>query len=383
MPDLSGTEPIKPPKSGKPVQQRRRDQTEKRVAEYRSVFKQGLGTEWVDDYLRQLFKFTDLNDDELRESREPDLTDLEIDETDITAIDPELVKLFMTAPGKHHLVVSLSCSFSQHFITRALAYDFLRSSGEIHVLGNKSSFTHSEIFEKKQVFNFEDPADYLLNPFIVVNNLDSFTLDLLTPLFGEMIFPERELSPSQGDALQRHLIKIYNQYGNKSMLPHLFSSLRSASGKEEKVMGERLQTFFKQNRREAFFDTDPYHYPPQPLTIFEFQHFNQDQPMAAVALLCTLFQIIQPRWNKKVNQRSIILLDGTHPLLKKGSGMRFLELTGQAFQQSGGALVTSVSGFKKFISSGPGEVFSQLRPLSCAGQKISNKRVTPIKDSGL
>lgn len=339
-----------------------------------SVLADGPGSEWIDDLFRQFLKYGGGYEDKILETREPDITELNGDDTDISSLDPALIELFMSAPGNHHLLISLSCTFSQHFIIRALAHEFLKTSEKISVLGMKSAFGDSEMFSERQDFTFEDPAGFSLNPFLVIDNLDEPTLDILIPLMGEMIFPEKDLSGNQQEILRHHITDAFCQ---NTPMNYLANSLMSGPGKQEKIMGQKLLSFLKKNGRKAYFEDDPYSYPSQPLEVFEFKQFKHDKPMASVALLAVLFNIIQTKCNEKDYSRSIILLDGTHSLLKKGSGERFLNLAGEAFKNSGGAIVTSVGGFKKFLQSSHGKVLSQLGSLFYTDQPISdkNKRV--------
>lgn len=328
------------------------------------------------DYIETLYRSYRNYGKGTTEAREPEVANPDFNETDISSLDPDLVELFLSAPGKDHLIVSLTCTISQHFIIRTLAYDFIKSGGSISVLGMKSSFTQSGIIENKQDVTFDDPADFSLNPFLVINQLDSNTLEMLVSIVGEMTFPGRHLSQGQIEILVTQMIALFKDHGPMTSFQLLSTSLKSASGREEQKLGEKISAFLKKNRRGAYFDSNPNRFAPKPLEVFEFQRFRHDDAMASVAVLSVLFNIIQNRLHKNDRKRSIVLFDGAHSLLHKGSGERFIKFAGEAVNASGGAFVISVSGFKQFKQSKPGVVLSQLSPVYMTDQPLSGK---PIK----
>lgn len=274
------------------------------------------------------------------------------------------VNLFDNPSGNFNgCVVGTSGSGKSAFLNE-LAERYLAMGAKVWILDVGRSYEKLCQSLGGQFIEFTKDANVRLNPFSMANDIDE-DMEMLKPLFGQMISPTEPLDDYEMAQLELAIRSVWEAHGANASVDHLAEKLRLAchsggtlEADEAESCDPRIRDLAVQltsytsagsyghyfaGRHTVDFSSN--------LVVLELEELKSKKDLQSVALFILMYRITQEMYLAPREQPKVVIMDEAWDLLTGGKTGDFIEAGYRRARKYGGAFLTGTQGVNDYYRS--------------------------------
>lgn len=278
------------------------------------------------------------------------------------------VNLFDNPSGNYNAcVVGTSGSGKSAFLNE-VAQRYLAMGAKVWIIDVGRSYEKLCRSLGGQFIEFNKESNIVLNPFTMVTDIDD-DMEMLKPLFAQMISPSRALSDYELSQLEINLRDLWSCDGRDSTVAGLAERLLTncASGgagsnqtdvPESTVcdprirdMGVQLASYTMGGSYGKYFIGEHTVNFNSNLVVLELEELKSKKDLQAVALFILMYRITQEMYLAPREQPKVVIMDEAWDLLTGGSTGDFIEAGYRRARKYGGSFMTGTQGVDDYYRS--------------------------------
>jgi conjugal transfer ATP-binding protein TraC len=273
------------------------------------------------------------------------------------------INLFDNPSGNYNAcVVGTSGSGKSAFLNE-LAQRYLAMGAKVWIIDVGRSYEKLCRSLGGQFIEFSKESSVVLNPFTMVNDIDD-DMEMLKPLFAQMISPSRPLTDYESSQLEINLRALWVAEGRNSTVAGLAERLLTncASGgagfagqdaidDESRVcdprvrdMGVQLSSYMMGGSYARYFTGEHTVNFSSNLVVLELEELKSKKDLQAVTLFILMYRITQEMYLAPREQPKVVIIDEAWDLMDGGSSGDFIEAGYRRARKYGGSFITGTQG---------------------------------------
>jgi conjugal transfer ATP-binding protein TraC len=295
------------------------------------------------------------------------------------------IDLFANSGNYNACVVGTSGSGKSVFMND-MAYSYLSTGARVWCIDIGHSYEKLCALLGGQYIEFTDDVDIQVNPFALVTNIDE-DIEMLVPMFAQMISPSAPLSDYLRRQLQMHVVSVWYDFGTSATVDHLMHSLLNnceKGGPNPQMADEqyrtRIQSMTYEERQQycdprvrdmgvqiwPYSSDGPYgkyfnrgcniNFAAD-FVVLELEQLNQKKDLQTVILFLLMYKITQEMYQGGRERKKLCIIDEAWQLLSGGSasGAEFIEVGYRRARKYGAAFLTATQSVADYYKSAPAE----------------------------
>jgi conjugal transfer ATP-binding protein TraC len=252
--------------------------------------------------------------------------------------------------GNYNACIAGASGSGKSVFTNEFAVSIVSTGGKVRIIDVGRSYQNTCQKLGGQFIEFSRNTTLSLNPFSKITNIKE-ELEILSPLFGQMVSPSKDLDDWEKQTLERTIEEVFVVHGTKTTIDDIASALKAHEDIRGRDLGTQLFSYTSVGRRGKFFMGENNCDFNNPLVLLELEELKSDPDLQKVILLLILYNIGQEVYFSDRNSRIVVIIDEAWSLLGDGPAAKFIETAYRRFRKYGGAIITVTQGINDFYKS--------------------------------
>lgn len=229
--------------------------------------------------------------------------------------------LFDNDKGNYNFSIAAGSGSGKSFFTNELVFSYLSSGARVRVIDVGYSYVRLCELMGGLYVEFDDKSDIVINPFTHIKDIAE-DMEVLTPLITQMMVGNHgELSGVQQAELQRAILEVWNEKGNKATMTNIRDKFIEMCDKTQPMcplseMAKMLNPWTKDGVYGRYFEGDSNLDFSNPLIVLELEALGSKQELQAVVLLTLMMRISNEVYEERDATKKIVLIDEAWALME-------------------------------------------------------------------
>lgn len=269
----------------------------------------------------------------------------------------------------YNRIIAAETGAGKSFMVQDDALNQLAQGVKVAMIDKGRSFEKFVKDHKGTYYDFSDPGEWNLNPFVQVQDIDEES-EALTVLFATMAAPDGHLSEFQEAELAKSIRRGWAQNGAECSIDWLVADLDRHPDRRVKDIAAMLEAYGSQGQHGRWMDGgQPLTFGSNMLVSLEIGTLDGKPKLQAVVLQMVLMELQRLMYMEDSRGkdgagdavRLSVIIDEAAPLLKQRGPARFVEVAYRQARKHGGSVTTvfqSISDLEE-LPDGIGKVLYQ------------------------
>lgn len=279
------------------------------------------------------------------------------------------VNLFDNPSGNYNACVVGTSGSGKSAFMNEVAQRYLAMGAKVWIIDVGRSYEKLCRSLGGQFIEFSKESNIVLNPFTMVKDIDD-DMELLKPMFAQMISPSRQLSDYELSQVEINLRDLWEEKGRFSTVDDLAAKLLVACPKGGALdaygrqpededacdprirdLGVQLSAYSQSGSYGKYFVGEHTVNFSSNLVVLELEELKSKKDLQAVALLILMYRITQEMYLAPRSQPKVVIMDEAWDLLTGGTTGDFIEAGYRRARKYGGSFITGTQGLGDYYRS--------------------------------
>jgi len=257
---------------------------------------------------------------------------------------------FANREGNYNVAVTGKSRSGKSVLMQDLAASVVGAGGRAFIFDVGRSFEKACKFLGGQFIEFRSDRPICINPFTQIVEFEE-SINMLLPVFGQMVSSKEELSELQEAFLQEALKKIWMTHGNQGNASLVADWLKSHPDARAQDLGTMLYPYTSEGRYSAYVNgvcnldfTNPY-------IVLELEELKQKKDLQSVVLMLLMYHVTEFMYRGDRKQRMLCIIDEAWDLMSGKLGGTFIEAGYRRAAKYNGAFVSGTQSLEDYEKS--------------------------------
>lgn len=268
----------------------------------------------------------------------------------VMSIDP-----FANTAGNYNVAISGQSGTGKSVVLNEIAVNTLGSGGLVRIIDIGRSFQKNCELLGGQFIEFSETSGIRLNPFSFINDFTE-DVDLLLPMFGQMISPNAPLADYEKQQLNLALHHLWEHRTDGQLLSidqlanYLSFEVFDQDGKIDPAvrrMGVQLFPYTSKGQYGTYFEGPANIDFKSEFVVLELEELKSKPDLQKVVMLLVIYKISHEMYLTR-DRKKVVIIDEAWDLMKGGSTADFIETGYRRARKYKGSFVTGTQGVDDF-----------------------------------
>jgi conjugal transfer ATP-binding protein TraC len=257
---------------------------------------------------------------------------------------------FANREGNYNVAVTGKSRSGKSVLMQDLAASVVGAGGRAFIFDVGRSFEKACKFLGGQFIEFRSDKPICINPFTQIIEFEE-SINMLLPVFGQMVSSKEELSELQEAFLQEALKKVWMVHGNQGNPSLVADWLKQHSDARAKDLGTMLYPYTLEGRYSAYVNGECNLDFSNPYIVLELEELKQKKDLQSVVLMLLMYHTTEFMYRGDRKQRMLCIIDEAWDLMSGKLGGTFIEAGYRRAAKYNGAFVSGTQSLEDYEKS--------------------------------
>lgn len=246
---------------------------------------------------------------------------------------------FANTVRNYNMAVAGKSGSGKSVFMQELATSVTGAGGRVFIFDIGRSFEKSCKYLGGNFLEFHPDTPICINPFSIIDKFEE-SLELLIPMFAQMVSSKRDLDDLEESFLQQALRAVWDSHQREGNASLVAQWLAGHNDQRAKDLANMLYPYTEAGRYGRYFNGSCSLDLSNPYIVLELEELKVKKDLQAVVLMVMMYHVTECMYRGDRKQRILCIIDEAWDMMDSKTGGKFIEVGYRRAAKYNGAFVS-------------------------------------------